>query len=999
MVLTLSQFSADGVATLTVQGTPSSDFAVQRSLSALDWTPAATGTLDGSGLAHLNVTNTEPNTMRFYRVRLDGGGGVDVYSVNIVGYANRVVAPGGDYLANQFTSLDPTVGSLLLNLSAGVSIFKVSGNYEVSNYLEAWSDANMTLHPGEGWFLRNPYGTNLTVTFVGEVSPGNVEIVLPAGPSVCSSVLPLAGPLGTGLGFPTPDGVFVQVDLYEPSSETYVTHGAFDGFWFPSEPEISVGQSFWSYRDFSAVWTNRSLFDEGTFFTNYVSPFFGSPAGLVNFFTFDPDPAMGRVSDTDGITPVNSAFLGQIYAGTNATEAALSAVGTPVAFLSGQGAGYIRSGLVSVPNTSGGQTIYYQLRAWDSSSRATYEAAVANGGKAGKSAIVSTVAGGGLRQLPPNANGFESFSVEGLVPPPSITTQPLSHTVLAGTNVSFFVLAGGTAPLSYQWWFESAAIPWATNTSYERPNVQPEHAGSYWVVVSNEWGRATSSVAVLTVVPPPPIPVTNFFAGPLKIKDSTPGATYDGVQINDLMRGSFIIGGAAAEGTVCPPDSEPNSYCFDSSVYFGTLIGDWITTSTRNSSRPLEVSFHDDVAPDSDELVLFNQIFGVNLPPGTQFDVAQIETDITVGSRRIEFGVSLLFTNLNYFTNSAYGPFPPLGEADFALYFVVEEVSDEEIYTAHGILTEFGLGPFPTAQCLGGDDFNDNVKDIMRWGEDITDPNSPSQAEETNGRLQFSGTDFAFRPWICSYGSYLQDWEVVADVHLGEVLLTEDESHVEVLLGVINRADEHLEFGVPGDHLVIALDLYRDDGGTVERSFASYLRTNWVSIGESEGPATDTRHASLRITFTATNKTLTAWYDADGSANGYSWTALRTARIGQPEGDWEMDDSATFQIVLGYSCTGFTVDASHEVWADNFVVSGTFFTAPVLRITQTNGAPVLHLSGDAGRQYAIEYKSSLAAASNWQTLTNLVLTNNTQAVGDPPAVGVPTRYYRARVTP
>lgn len=112
-----------------------------------------------------------------------------------------------------------------------------------------------------------------------------------------------------------------------------------------------------------------------------------------------------------------------------------------------------------------------------------------------------------------------------------------------------------------------------------------------------------------------------------------------------------------------------------------------------------------------------------------------------------------------------------------------------------------------------------------------------------------------------------------------------------------------------------------------------------------------------------------------------------------------MDDNATFQMVLGYSCEGFTVNASHEVWADNFMVSGTFFTAPVLRITQTNGAPVLHLSGDAGRQYAIEYKSSLADASNWQTLTTVILTNSPQTHIDSGIFGTAQRFYRTRLVP
>jgi hypothetical protein len=103
-------------------------------------------------------------------------------------------------------------------------------------------------------------------------------------------------------------------------------------------------------------------------------------------------------------------------------------------------------------------------------------------------------------------------------------------------------------------------------------------------------------------------------------------------------------------------------------------------------------------------------------------------------------------------------------------------------------LAVFAVQRTAAAATCSGDDFNDNLKDVRRWGEDITDPGSPSQVQEMDGRLQFTGTSFAFRPWICSYGSYLQDWEVVTDVHLGDVLLTQNESHVEVILAVFNNA-------------------------------------------------------------------------------------------------------------------------------------------------------------------------------------------------------------------
>jgi endonuclease/exonuclease/phosphatase family metal-dependent hydrolase len=89
--------------------------------------------------------------------------------------------------------------------------------------------------------------------------------------------------------------------------------------------------------------------------------------------------------------------------------------------------------------------------------------------------------------------------------PPSITLHPQSQTVVQGSNVNFAVAADGTAPLSYQWIFNSTTITGATTTSYARMNAQPADAGSYCVVVTNLGGGVTSSIALLSVLVPPSI--------------------------------------------------------------------------------------------------------------------------------------------------------------------------------------------------------------------------------------------------------------------------------------------------------------------------------------------------------------------------------------------------------------------------------------------------------------------------------------------------------------
>jgi hypothetical protein len=95
-----------------------------------------------------------------------------------------------------------------------------------------------------------------------------------------------------------------------------------------------------------------------------------------------------------------------------------------------------------------------------------------------------------------------TYNVQAVGQPPTITQQPQNQTVNQGQTATFAVAAVGTAPLSYQWRFNGAAIAGATSPTFAIPNAQPSNAGNYDVVVSNPFGSATSAVAVLTVQVP-----------------------------------------------------------------------------------------------------------------------------------------------------------------------------------------------------------------------------------------------------------------------------------------------------------------------------------------------------------------------------------------------------------------------------------------------------------------------------------------------------------------
>ncbi len=85
---------------------------------------------------------------------------------------------------------------------------------------------------------------------------------------------------------------------------------------------------------------------------------------------------------------------------------------------------------------------------------------------------------------------------------PVIMSQPESQTVVISSNAMFTTTATGFGALSYQWRLNGTSIAGATGANLTLANVQPAHAGSYTVVVTNSLGSVTSSVATLTVVCP-----------------------------------------------------------------------------------------------------------------------------------------------------------------------------------------------------------------------------------------------------------------------------------------------------------------------------------------------------------------------------------------------------------------------------------------------------------------------------------------------------------------
>lgn len=119
------------------------------------------------------------------------------------------------------------------------------------------------------------------------------------------------------------------------------------------------------------------------------------------------------VFDVDCATRLEGeGFQAQVYVGLSPDS--LRPVGLVQPFRTGINAGYIRTQYLVIPGALGGMRVFTQLRAWETRAGASFEEAVATGGKYGLSNIVpiKLVEPPGS---PPHPLGLQSFC---LVPEP-----------------------------------------------------------------------------------------------------------------------------------------------------------------------------------------------------------------------------------------------------------------------------------------------------------------------------------------------------------------------------------------------------------------------------------------------------------------------------------------------------------------------------------------------------------------------------------------------------
>ncbi|MBI4663505.1 MAG: lamin tail domain-containing protein [Verrucomicrobia bacterium] len=169
---------------------------------------------------------------------------------------------------------------------------------------------------------------------------------------------------------------------------------------------------------------------------------------------------------------------------------------------------------------------------------------------------------------------------------PLILRQPESHIVNAGQDATFMAEAQGPAPLSYQWQFNQADIPGATNAVLSLSAVSAAQQGEYRLMVKNASGVATSIAARLTVLRPDPprilIQFTNYLANPVR-----PGDTLTNTFAEHALRPGETLTMRVA---VAAPDQQAVTLSADSDGLPASAR--WVLDQTEGTNRSAVFTFN-----------------------------------------------------------------------------------------------------------------------------------------------------------------------------------------------------------------------------------------------------------------------------------------------------------------------------------------------------------------------------------------------------------------------
>ncbi len=527
--LTVLGFAGTGFQ-FPVFGPLGSNFWVMTSTNLANWTTLGEGTLtnDPTLFADAGASNF---AYRFYEVWNGAGcsGAFGFVTVPVPGRETNLLA---DQLVAYPNTLAPDFQLPTNHSMDGSTVTEwVSNLLSVSTFSsvsESWTTPSLPIAPGGGAYIYNSSNSQFAVTFVGTVAQGTLTDPIPAGNSLQSAMLPLAGTadaLGLTAALTNGDHLYQWI-VSGQSKQAYLRT---NGGWSVLSNGLWVSSSAWYLQVGQAVWIN-AVTNGSTGIWSNVPP--DPPSILIqpqSQFVFQGNTVNFAVSATNESNPSATLTYQWYFNGTalangeNVSGAASATLTLRDVQAANEGTYWVIVGVVGATGTatSAYATLseincgplpdvnsviatnngLYVLTCTTMVSGITYDLLFSTNlsGPWTTNTFLANANPTILAETGRPPNGYWIVEPTNNQAGPTITTRPSNEVVAAGSTAVFSVTATGLAPLSYQWQFNGNNISGATSTSLSITNVQATNVGAYTVIVSNVicWDSATAMLGLI----------------------------------------------------------------------------------------------------------------------------------------------------------------------------------------------------------------------------------------------------------------------------------------------------------------------------------------------------------------------------------------------------------------------------------------------------------------------------------------------------------------------
>jgi len=323
-----------------------------------------------------------------------------------------------------------------------------------------------------------------------------------------------------------------------------------------------------------------------------------------------------------------------------------------------------------------------------------------------------------------------TLAISSFTVPPVITAQPANTSSIVGASTTFTVGASGSAPLTYQWLIGGTPIAGATAAAFTIPSTALTNAGTYSVTVTNPFGAATSTGAVLSVSATAEPPIFQYQPNSTTVNVNGTASFAVGVVGTPPLTYQWYKGGAVIAGATNSALTFPSAQLTDSGSYTVTItnpVGSVTSTAATLTvtsggapvpvtivQQPVPISTNEgggatfSVAVTGDATITYqwrkNQapIAGATGPTLTlvglqDSDAATYDVLVANGfSATISFPTALTVTPVavpSRITNISVRGFDGLGSQALAIGFVVGGTGSEStlVRAVGPTLSEFGL--------------------------------------------------------------------------------------------------------------------------------------------------------------------------------------------------------------------------------------------------------------------------------------------------------------------